>query len=200
MHSILLATKNPGKVIEITSILAGLPVKITSLLELPDVPDVVEDGETLEENALKKASEVYERLRLPTIADDSGLEVYALGMKPGVLSARYAGEHVSYAENNLKLLRELSHVKAEGRKARFRCIAAFVAGEFVRTAEGACAGSITERAQGDGGFGYDPIFIPDGYDRTFAQLSIEIKNRISHRALAFRQMKDILREYVNNLP
>jgi XTP/dITP diphosphohydrolase len=199
MHSILLATKNPGKVAEITSILAGLPLKITSLLELPDVPDVVEDGATLEENALKKASEIYTRLGLPTIADDSGLEVYALGMKPGVLSARYAGEHVSYAENNLKLLRELSRVPPEGRGARFRCVAAFVAKDIVRTAEGICTGWITGKELGEGGFGYDPLFIPEGYDRTFAQLAIGIKNKISHRALAFGQMKDILREYVNNI-
>ncbi|HEY6192243.1 MAG TPA: RdgB/HAM1 family non-canonical purine NTP pyrophosphatase [Bacteroidota bacterium] len=200
MHPILLATKNPGKVREITSILSGLPVRITSLTELPDSPDVVEDGETLEANALKKASEIYARFRLPTIADDSGLEVFALGMRPGVLSARYAGEHVSYDENNLKLLRELSNVPPGARKARFRCVAAFVAAGVVRTAEGICAGSIPERPEGEGGFGYDPLFIPDGYDRTFAQLSAGIKNRISHRAIAFLQMKEILREYVNNFP
>jgi XTP/dITP diphosphohydrolase len=200
MQSILLATRNPGKVTEIKSILSGLPLKMTSLLELPEIPDIVEDGKTLEENALKKAREVFALLQLPTIADDSGLEVYALGMRPGVLSARYAGEGVTYAENNLKLLRELSGVPREGRKARFRCVAAFVAAGFVRVAEGICPGWITEEGKGEGGFGYDPLFIPEGYDRTFGELSARTKNKISHRALAFGEMKNILREYVNIIP
>lgn len=198
MRPVILATRNPGKVEEIRSILSGLPLQIKSLLELPHVPEVVEDGETLEENALKKAREVSERLHLPAIADDSGLEVYSLGMKPGVHSARYAGEGVTYAENNRKLLRELSGLSPEQRKARFRCVAAFVGKDIIKTAVGVCPGRIADEARGEGGFGYDPLFIPDGYDQTFAQLPAEIKNRISHRAHAFELMKVILRDYVNN--
>jgi XTP/dITP diphosphohydrolase len=198
MLPIILATRNPGKVAEIRSILSVVPLEIRSLMDLPEVPEVIEDGSTLTENALKKAEEVYRRLRVPTVSDDSGLEVYALGMKPGVLSARYAGEGVTYAENNRKLLRELSGHPPKARRARFRCIAAFVAGETVRTFEGVCPGTITEEARGEGGFGYDPLFVPDGYEQTFAELSAETKNRISHRAQAFILLGEFLRKYVDN--
>ena len=198
MVPVILATRNPGKLAEIRSILTGLPLEIKSLLDLPDIPEIVEDGNTLEENALKKAREIYGRLHLPTIADDSGLEVYSLGMKPGVLSARYAGEGVTYADNNRKLLRALSGLPPHERKGRFRCVAAFVCKNIVRTAEGVCPGRITEEARGKGGFGYDPLFVPDGYDQTFAQLPAETKNRISHRSQAFNLLKEILREYVSN--
>ena len=199
MLSVVLATRNPGKVAEISSILSGLPLQIKSLLELPELPEIVEDQDTLEGNALKKARHVYAQLHQPTIADDSGLEVYSLAMKPGVLSARYAGEGVTYGENNRKLLRALSGVPFPQRKARFRCVAVFKGTEIEWSVEGVCPGSIAEEPRGEGGFGYDPLFIPDGFDLTFGQLPAETKNRMSHRAHAFFLLKDILREYVNKI-
>ena len=199
MLTVLLATRNPGKVEEIRSILSDVPVEIRALSDMPDSAEVVEDGATLEENALKKAREVYDRFQLLSLADDSGLEVYALGMKPGVRSARFAGEKATYDDNNRKLLEALSSVPPAQRGARFRCVAALVGKGIMRTAEGVCTGRIAEQASGKGGFGYDPIFIPDGFDRTFAELPPDIKNRISHRARAFNVVKEILREYANNL-
>ncbi len=198
MRSVVLATRNPGKASEIRSLLAGLPIEIRSLSDFPGMPEVVEDGGTLEANAVKKAAETFERLKEPAIADDSGLEVYALEMRPGVRSARYAGEHVTYADNNKKLLRELSGVPLQERGARFRCVAAFAAEGILRTVEGVCNGRIATGERGGGGFGYDPLFIPEGYDKTFGELSDRIKNLISHRALAFGRLRDILREYANN--
>src|ERR1700690_1352574 len=170
MNSIILATRNPGKVAEIRAILSATTIQIRSLLELPDAPEVVEDGGTLEENSLKKRQEVYRRYQIPAVADDSGLEVYALEMKPGVLSARYAGEGVTYEENNRKLLRALSGIPPRQLGAQFRCVAAFVGGKIVRTFEGVCPGRIIGAPRGGGGFGYDPLFIPDGYKETFAEL------------------------------
>jgi len=197
MVTVVLATRNPGKVVEIRTILSDLKLDIRSLSEMPDSPEVVEDGATLEENALKKAREVYERFHLLTLADDSGLEVYALGMKPGVRSARFAGQKATYAENNRKLLEALSGVHE--RRARFRCVAALAGEGIVKSVEGVCTGRIAENASGEGGFGYDPIFIPEGFERTFAELPSDIKNRISHRARAFTLVKEILREYAKNL-
>jgi len=199
MLTVVLATRNPGKVEEIRSILADLPVEIRTLSEMPDSPEVVEDGATLEENALKKAREVYDRFQLLTLADDSGLEVYTLDMKPGVRSARFAGEKATYADNNRKLLEALSNVPAAERGARFRCVAALAGKRIMKTMEGVCTGRIAEKASGTGGFGYDPIFIPEGFERTFAELPSDIKNRISHRARAFNLVKEILREYAKNL-
>jgi XTP/dITP diphosphohydrolase len=199
MQTVILATHNPGKVAEIRAILSDLPLEIRSLLDLPAAPEVVEDGATLEENALKKAREIFDRYRLPTISDDSGLEVYALGMKPGVFSARYAGVGVTYADNNRKLLRELEALPPAERKARFRCVAAFAAEGWSETVEGVCEGVITETLRGKGGFGYDPLFLPDGYAETFGELPEETKNLISHRARAFGALKYILRKYVDNI-
>ena len=198
MRPVVLATRNPGKASEIRSLLAGVPLEIKSLSEFPPIPEVAEDGETLEANAIKKAAETSAGLKLPAIADDSGLEVYALEMMPGVRSARYAGEHVTYEDNNRRLLRELYEVPEKERGARFRCVAAFAAGGIVRTVEGICTGRIGFHERGDGGFGYDPLFIPDGYDETFAELPAAMKNVISHRARAFGGLKEILREYVDN--
>ncbi|TLY27170.1 MAG: RdgB/HAM1 family non-canonical purine NTP pyrophosphatase [Ignavibacteria bacterium] len=199
MLTVLLATHNPGKVKEIRSILSDLPLEIRDLSGMPDSPEVVEDGATLEENALKKASEVYERFHLLTLADDSGLEVYSLDMKPGVRSARFAGEKATYSDNNRKLLQALSGLPRDQRGARFRCVAAVAGKGIMETTEGVCTGRIAEEAYGKGGFGYDPIFIPDGFDLTFAELPSDIKNRISHRARAFNVVRDILLQYASNL-
>ena len=195
MHRIILATRNSGKVKEIEAILHGLDVELLSLQDFPNVPELIEDGTTLEENALMKARQVFEATKIPALADDSGLEVFALTMQPGVYSARYAGEHVSYEDNNQKLLRELQTIPASERGARFRCVAAFVNSTTQKTTEGICSGTIIQELRGAGGFGYDPLFVPDGYTQTFAELPTEIKNSMSHRAQAFASMKEFLRKY-----
>ena len=196
MQKLILATRNPGKVQEITAILDGLPFEIQSLIDHPDLPEVVEDGTTLEENALKKSTEIFRATELLTLSDDTGLEVYHLNMEPGVVSARYAGDHVTYEQNYRKLLAELRGVPPSQRKARFRCVAVLIGKDIERTTTGACHGRIIENPRGTGGFGYDPVFVPDGYSQTFAELPAEIKNQISHRAKAFQRMKKVLTEFV----
>ena len=192
---LVLATRNPGKIIEIRSILRELPVEIKSLSDFPDLPDVVEDGKTFEQNAFKKAREIFLALHIPALADDSGLEVYSLGMRPGVYSARYAGEHVSYADNNRKLLGEMNGMPPGQRRARFRCVTAFASENFEKVTEGICEGRIIEAPRGTGGFGYDPLFVPEGYQETFGELPLETKNRLSHRAKALGLMSEILRKH-----
>ncbi len=196
MNKLILATRNKGKLKEIGALLNDLPIELVSILDFPDIPAVAEDGTTLEENALKKARAMFNATHLPALADDSGLEVFALDMRPGVHSARYAGERVTYEDNNKKLLEQLRNIPAEQRQARFRCVAAFVAEDIEKTTEGVCAGRIIEAPRGMGGFGYDPLFVPDGYDKTFAELPLEVKNRISHRAKAFEAMKEFLRGFL----
>lgn len=196
---IVLATRNPGKLREIRGILSGVPVAVEGLDDLlrmpgvPVVPEIEETGATLEENAFIKARTVFRMTGLPAISDDSGLEVDALGGAPGVVSARYAGENVTYDDNNRKLLGALSGVPEGGRRARFRCVAAYAGPAGERAVEGRCGGRIALGRRGAGGFGYDPLFIPDGYDRTFAELPSDIKNAVSHRAEAFRRMAEYLR-------
>ena len=199
MQKLILATHNYGKLKEIKGILNDLSIELGSLLDYSSIPEVVEDGKTLEENALKKAREIFRLTGIPTLADDTGLEVLYLGMAPGVISARYAGEKVSYEANNRKLLKELDNVPAHKRTAQFRCVAAFIAKDIEKITEGICQGKIIEYLRGTGGFGYDPLFIPDGYELTFAELSIDIKNQISHRAKAFQKMKFILSAYFRTI-
>ncbi len=195
MNTLLLATRNPGKVAELAAILGDIPVTIKSLLDFPQLPDVVEDGATLEENALRKARETFIATGLPSISDDTGLEVFSLDLRPGVISARYAGENATYADNCRKLLKELDGYSPDRRLARFRCVSVFIAPGTERVAVGACHGRILTEPRGTGGFGYDPVFVPDGYSATFAELSPDIKNEISHRAKAFRRMAMHLKEY-----
>ncbi|MGA2622384.1 MAG: RdgB/HAM1 family non-canonical purine NTP pyrophosphatase [Bacteroidota bacterium] len=196
MIRIVLATRNKGKLKEISTIMSGLPVEMLSAFDFPYLPEVDEDGETLKENALKKARALHSATHLPALADDSGLEVLALDMRPGVLSARYAGENVSYEENNEKLLLELGNVPPSRRSAQFRCVAAFVGKGVEKTTTGICPGRIIDGPRGEGGFGYDPLFVPDGYDKTFAELPLRVKNTISHRAKAFGMMKKFLAGYL----
>jgi XTP/dITP diphosphohydrolase len=164
-------------------------------MEYPEIQDVVEDGETIEANALKKARKIYRVTNIPALADDTGLEVYALGMAPGVRSARYAGEKATYDDNNRKLLMQLKDVPQADRGARFRTVAVFVTKDFEKIVEGICTGKIAEGLSGKGGFGYDPLFIPDGSNLTYAEMSMEEKNKASHRARAFIEMKKVLAEY-----
>ncbi len=189
MRKIVLATRNSGKVGEIKKILEEFD--LLSLNEFPEAPEVEETGETLEENAVLKARKIAEHTGMAALADDSGLEVEILGGLPGVRSARFAGGNASYEDNNRKLL-ELMEGR-ENRRARFRCVIAVCAPPAAAVIrEGACAGRITESPRGKGGFGYDPVFLPDGKDKTFAELSAEEKNSMSHRAAALRKIRDYL--------
>jgi XTP/dITP diphosphohydrolase len=192
---LVLATANPDKAREITDVLrdAGLPIE---LLPRPaDVDEVEETGATLEENARLKAVALCDATGLPALADDTGLAVDALGGAPGVRSARFAGDDVTYADNVAKLLEVLREVPAEARQARFAtvAIARFPDGREV-AAIGSVEGTIATEARGDGGFGYDPVFTPDeGDGRTFAEMSAAEKHRVSHRGRAFRTLADGLR-------
>ena len=203
-HALVVATHNRGKLDELRALLADLGVQV---LQISDVSRkdvvVVEDGETFEANAIKKAKTVADQTLMLTLADDSGLEVDALGGAPGVRSARFAGERATDAENNAALLAALDALQADelgartdDYKARFRCVLALIdpftkEGEPI-VVEGACEGRITRTPRGSGGFGYDPLFLVDGTDKTMAELSEAEKNRISHRAKAFEKLKLVL--------
>ena len=185
---VVLATRNAGKTEELRRLLADFPVAIRNLDDFGPVPPVEEDGSTFEENAVKKARTFAKVLGLPSLADDSGLTVEALGGAPGVRSARYAGEHAADADNNTKLLKELEH-KAN-RAAAFVCVIAIaVPWGPALVYEGRCEGLITREQMGTGGFGYDPVFFYPPLQRTFAQLTTEEKNQVSHRGLALKELR-----------
>lgn len=184
---LLLATTNPGKLLEYQRLLADITnLELETMTSLANPIEVVEDRDTFMGNALKKATEVAAASGLTSLADDSGLEVDAIGGRPGVLSARYAGEDADDLRNNAKLLAELHNVPAALRTARFQCAIAVVdaSGKELARAEGACEGHIVRAPRGSTGFGYDPLFVPVGYSETLAELGPETKNRISHRAKA----------------
>jgi XTP/dITP diphosphohydrolase len=196
MSKLLLATRNRHKLHEIAPILAeaGAPVELIGLDGFVGLPDVEETGETLEENALLKAHAGVNHTGLPAAADDTGLFVDALGGAPGVRSARYSGELSTYELNNRKLLAELAGVPAERRTARFVCAVAYVApGAAPKLFRGELPGRILEVPRGSNGFGYDPLFLPDGWGQTLAEMGAEEKNRISHRHRAFRQLAEHLK-------
>ena len=196
MKQLLLATRNKHKAREFQELLNDLHIEVLTLESFPHIGEVVEDADTLEGNALKKAHEVFRGAGIPTLADDTGLEVYYLNGEPGVYSSRYAGEKATYADNVKKLLRELRGVPARRRAARFRCVLAFIApGDVEHHAEGICAGVIIEEPRGANGFGYDPIFVPDGFAETFAEMDSATKNRISHRGRAMQAFKEYLRNF-----
>jgi XTP/dITP diphosphohydrolase len=194
IEEILLATRNPDKVRELTALLGDLEIRIRTLAEFPAAPDVEEDGTTCEANALKKAREMASATGIPSVADDTGLAVDALDGRPGVFAARYAGDGATYEDNCRKLLRELDGVPLERRTARFVTVAALALPEgHTQVATGTLVGVIAEECSGSQGFGYDPVFFVQELGRTLAELTAEEKNRISHRAKAFRSMADILR-------
>ena len=195
IRELVLATRNRHKREELAVLLGDLGITIRTLDKFPDAPDVVEDGDTCEANAIKKARAIAEFTGLPAVADDTGLEVDALGGRPGVYAARYAGEDATYEDNCRKLLQELIDVPRERRAARFLTVAAIAlpSGE-IRVAQGTLDGVIAEEASGTLGFGYDPVFLIPELGKTLAQLSADQKNKISHRAKAFTQAKDLLRE------
>ncbi len=210
MLTLVLSTRNNHKVGEIQAVL-GDAYRYLSLDAIPDAPEIVEDGETFADNARKKAEvlaawltsfpELHEGQEAFVVADDSGLEVDALDGAPGVRSARYAAEELdregnaSDEQNNAKLLRELEARGTEDRRARFRCVIALatagakVGDEATKVFEGTCEGQILEAARGEAGFGYDPLFLPNGYEETFAELGETAKNKISHRAQALARLR-----------
>ena len=193
---LVLATRNEGKVREIDELLKDQNgVERLSLRSYPDAPNVVEDGKTYEENAIKKASALAEYTEHLTIADDSGLAVDALDGAPGVHSARYGGENASDEDRIVKLLDALQDIPDDRRSGRFICAVAIAEplGK-VQVVRGVCEGRIIRMPRGTAGFGYDPIFVPVGYDKTFAELGDEIKNQISHRAKALAQARKLLSE------
>lgn len=195
MTEIVLATRNEGKLREFKEILKELNVKVLSLKDFRGFPEIEEDGRTFEENALKKARALFEFTKDMAIADDSGLAVDVLNGAPGVLSARYAGPYAGDLDNNRKLLKELEGIPLENRGASFKCAIAIVApGGVEIVVTGECRGRIGLEIRGSEGFGYDPLFIPDGFDRTFAELGLETKNRISHRFEAIKGMKKVLKK------
>ena len=200
--TIVLATSNHGKLTELRALLADLPVQLRSAAEvLGEQPNIVEDGATFEDNALIKARAIAQATRALALADDSGLEVDALGGRPGVRSARFAHERATDAENNAALLRELAEVEEGARNARFRCVLALVdpwREADLHIAKGSCEGSIARAPRGSGGFGYDPLFIVEGKDgKAMAELSEAEKNQVSHRGKAVRALRAILVELVN---
>ena len=192
----VIATRNRGKIRELKELLADFGLDILPLDHFPQVREIVEDGDTFFENAMKKAKTVSEKTGFLAIADDSGLEVDALKGAPGVYSARYAGEDATDEQNYLKLLDEMKDIPTEKRGAQFRCVIVAYRpdGRWV-SAEGICRGRITSSPRGDKGFGYDPVFVPEGETRTMAELTREEKNRISHRGKAL----GILREKISEL-
>ena len=196
---LVLATRNQGKVYEIGEILKNQNgIELLSLRNYPDAPDVVEDGKTYQENAIKKASALAEYTGQLTIADDSGLEVDALDGAPGVYSARYAGENASDQDRILKLLGALQNIPDSRRSGRFTCTVAIAEPlAQVRVVRGICEGRIIRTPRGASGFGYDPIFVPLGYAETFAELGDKIKNQISHRAKALKKASKMLSEMIS---
>ncbi len=191
---LVVATGNQGKLKEIRRLLADTGIEIAGLDAFPDLPEVVEDGATFEANARKKALAVAGATGQPTLADDSGLVVEALGGAPGVRSARYAGEKATDADNNRKLLTELAGVPESRRQAAFCCVMALcLPGEACRVFSGRVEGILLEAPRGEEGFGYDPLFFVPEYGKTMAELPLETKNRISHRGQALRQALASLR-------
>ncbi|MDI6780648.1 MAG: RdgB/HAM1 family non-canonical purine NTP pyrophosphatase [bacterium] len=201
---VVVASKNKGKIEEIRSCLfntsiVSMSLEVVSMDEYPDLPEIVEDGQTFEENAIKKAIIVAEYTREIALADDSGLMVDCLNGEPGVLSARFGGKELDDNGRNQLLLERIKGEKNSCNQslktARFVCVLAIATPEgAVRTVQGSCEGIIADIPMGKHGFGYDPVFIPDGYTATFAELGIEIKNKLSHRAKALEKARDVLKK------
>lgn len=196
MFELIIASKNEGKIREIVDILDIADVRIYTYKDFPDWPDVEETGTTFYENAMLKVRALVEKYGKPAVSDDSGLEVDALGGEPGVDSAIYAGEHGNSAKNVAKLLRALEGIPEAERTARFRCVAILMTPDgWVAATEGTVEGRIGFEPRGDLGFGYDPVFIPQGEGRTAAEMPLDEKNKISHRGQAFAKLKEKMGEF-----
>lgn len=195
MKKIVIATSNPHKLLEVKEILKDLPYEFVGLNEFPDIPEIEETGKTLLENSLIKARTVHKITGLPTVADDTGLEVNCLNGAPGVKSARYAGENATYQDNLNKLLKDLEGVPLAERQAQFRTVISFINNEREHWVEGLVKGIIIDELRGESGFGYDPIFYIPDLKKTFAELSMEQKNKISHRGLALEKFRILLGKF-----
>lgn len=197
MKKFVIASKNEGKIKEIKNFLHGIDAEFLTISDFPEMPNVSEDGKTFEENALKKAKAVFEHTKLTTIADDSGLEVNYLSGEPGIHSARYSGDNANDKQNNEKLLGLLKDLPMEERKARFKCVIVLYNSLYNNIVfEGKCTGYIIDEPKGELGFGYDPVFVPEGYTKTFGELDLVTKNKISHRGKALSS----LRNYLEKVP
>ena len=189
---IVLATHNRDKCAEMEAIMKDMPIQLLTLNEFPEIEEIIEDGKTLEENALIKAKTVHKITHLPAIADDTGLEVDALGGQPGIYSARYAGENCSYYDNVNKLLKEMANIPPQKRSALFRTAIAYVDENMELTTEGVVEGVIIDVMKGIDGFGYDPVFYRPDMKKTYAEMSMNEKNQISHRGKAVKNMQILL--------
>jgi len=193
--NIVLATRNKKKVEEIKRIVKDMPVTIYTLDDFPGCPEVVEDGKTFEENAVKKARAVSKYTKMPALADDSGLEVYALGGAPGVFSARYAGEGTDDRKNYEKLLKEMNSLPDDERMGKFVCVMALAFSDIrVETFSGYADGTIGKEPKGVNGFGYDPVFYPKKHERTFAEMPDKEKDLLSHRGAALGRLCAFLKK------
>jgi len=194
MKELIVASRNKGKVKEIIELLAGLPLKVSSLLDYPDLPEVEEDGKTYTANAYKKAITIAKLLGKMAMADDSGIEVKALKWAPGIYSARFAGKGAGEKACNQKLFQMLEHVPMSKRQARYRCVIALAdaKGNELGSVQGTCSGLISQEECGSNGFGFDPLFIVPRYDKTFGELDPSIKAKISHRARALVKFRRLL--------
>ena len=194
MLDIVIATGNRHKFRELKHLLAVPGIRYRSLADFPRITPVHEDGSTFAANAIKKSKAVARATGLPALADDSGIEVEALGWGPGVRSARFSGRHVNDHANNAKLLRLLKHLPMSRRRARYRCVLALAeGGRVIATTDGAWHGRIALAPAGSGGFGYDPLFLVPGFGKTVGQMSASVKQRLSHRARGARRMRLVLR-------
>ena len=195
---IVIATHNKDKFKELYFGLKSLNVELLSLDDFPGIGEIIEDGDTLEANALIKARTVYKLTSLPTISDDTGLSVDALNGAPGVYSARYAGKNCSYLDNVNKMLSEMKNISENKRGANFSTVMAYVDGKMELIAEGIVKGVITNKIKGIGGFGYDSIFYVHNKGKTFSEMTIEEKNSVSHRSKAIDDLKSKLATYLTN--
>jgi XTP/dITP diphosphohydrolase len=198
MKKLVIATHNRNKFKEMKEALAGVGWEVVPAFEFPGVPDVVEDGATLEENSLKKATVISQFTGLPAMADDTGLFVEALDGQPGIYAARFAGETCTYEDNVRKLLEMMKAIPGDKRMAHFRTVITLIGpGIEPCLVVGEVRGVITPEARGKDGFGYDPVFLPVGESRVFAEMSLEEKNRISHRGLAVQKARHLLEKIQN---
>ena len=196
MKELVVATTNQGKLREIKALLKNFSLKITSLADYPEAPEIIEDGNSFRANAIIKAQTIAQYTQKLTLGEDSGLEVQALNNAPGIYSARFSGEGATDEKNNLKLLDSLQGVPLEQRQARYRCYVILFEGlKIVGEADGRCEGLIALSGKGNNGFGYDPYFFLPQYNKTFGELDPQIKAKISHRAKAFQTIKVSLQEY-----
>ncbi|MEW6170733.1 MAG: RdgB/HAM1 family non-canonical purine NTP pyrophosphatase [Candidatus Omnitrophota bacterium] len=198
---LIVATRNKKKLQEIKDLLKDFNIKVISLNDVGDAPHIEEDGNSFIENAIKKAATIAMFTKKLTLGEDSGLEVNALGNKPGIYSSRFSGKNANDKKNNLKLLRLLRNVPLKKRSAQYKCAVALVDGKkIIGVTQGSCKGLIGFHSKGKSGFGYDPLFIIPKYNKTFAQLGLEIKHKMSHRARALKKIKAIISRYLEIYP